>query len=373
MKLSSTLLALTSILLLCVLTLKAQKKYASISDNKAKTINVTLKDVKSIHQNIMQHFYEPSTGLFMETNSAAANPNKHSWLWPLCALIQGVNEMEELEPKKDYMSATAAAIDQYYSDAAPAPAYQDYVTTERLSSRFFDDNQWIAIAYLDAYQRNKKPVYLEKAKMIYEHMILAGLDTVAEGGLYWKEGEKDSKNTCSNGPGILVALQLYKVTKKAKYLEMARSLYEWTNKHLQDPGGLYYDAIKVPSMKVDKKLYTYNTGTMLQSNVLFYEITGDKKYLDEAQRIAVSGKSYFFKNGRLPSHYWFNAVMFRGYAALYKIDQNKEWINFFAADAQRIWAEERDKDDLIGTKPVKQLIDQAGMLEIYARLIQLKF
>lgn len=324
-----------------------------------------------IYKNINASFYEPSTGLYLETNSAANNPNKHSWLWPLCALIQGTNEMEVLDPKKDYMGGVAAAIEQYYSAAPPSPAYQDYVTSERLSSRFFDDNQWIAIAYLDAYQRNKKPVYLEKAKMIYQHMVKAGLDTVSGGGLYWKEGELNSKNTCSNGPGILVALQLYKVTHDKQYLELALNLYQWTNKYLQAPDGLYYDAIKVPSLKVDQTLYTYNTGSMLQSNVLLYELTQDKKYLDEAYRIAVAGKKHFFKGGRLPGNYWFNAVMLRGYAELYQIDHNKEWIGFFQEDADRIWKEERDGNNLLGRKPVKELIDQAGMLEIYARLYEL--
>jgi uncharacterized protein YyaL (SSP411 family) len=363
-------LALSTVLILGVTTVKVA---GIIPSKNIKAVNNRKNTVNIIHKNIEQHFFIPKTGLYLETTTPSDNSNKHSWLWPLCALIQAANEMEALEPKKDYMSVVVKAIDQYYNDAAPAPAYQDYVTAERLSSRFFDDNQWIAIAYLDAYQRNKKPLYLKKAKMIYRHMILAGLDNAAGGGLYWKEGEKDTKNTCSNGPGILVALQLYKVTKEAKYLEMAKSLYSWTNKKLQTPEGLYYDAIKIPTLEIDKRLYTYNTGTMLESNVLFYQLTRDKKYLEEAQRIAKAGRSYFFKNGKLPGNYWFNAVMLRGYAALYKIDHNKEWINFFREEADRVWAKERDKDNLLGSKPVKQLIDQAGMLEINARLIQLNF
>ncbi|WP_111635241.1 glycoside hydrolase family 76 protein [Pedobacter cryoconitis] len=363
----------TLFFLLTVQVVHAQKKKSvASSDNKANRVSLDYKQATQlIYKNINANFYEPSTGLYTETNLIANNPNKHSWLWPLCGLIQGTNEMEVLEPEKDYMSRVAGAIDQYYSAVPPSPAYQDYVTAERLSSRFFDDNQWIAIAYLDAYHRNKKPVYLEKAKMIYQHMVKAGLDTVAGGGLYWKEGELNSKNTCSNGPGILVALQLYKVTGDKQYLELASKLYSWTNKHLQAPDGLFYDAIKIPSLKVDQTLYTYNTGSMLQSNVLLYQVTNDKKYLNEAYRIAAAGKKHFFKNGKLPGNYWFNAVMLRGYAELFQIDHNQEWIGFFKDDADRIWREERDGSNLLGTKPVKELIDQAGMLEIYARLYKL--
>ena len=127
------------------------------------------------------------------------------------------------------MQPVVKAIDQYYSPKEP-PAYQDYVTAERLSSRFYDDNQWIAIAYMDAYQRNPDPKYLKASKMIYEFM-LDGLDTVAGGGIYWKEGELDTKNTCSNGPGVLVALRLYQTSKEKHYLNTALAIYDWTNKN----------------------------------------------------------------------------------------------------------------------------------------------
>ncbi len=324
-----------------------------------------------LYEDINSRLKDPKADLYYETTDSAKNENPHSWLWPLCAFIQGTNEMEVLEPGKNYMLAVEKAIDQYYSSKPPFPAYQDYVFKERASSRFYDDNQWVAIAYLDGYNRNHKKKYLDASKMIYRFM-LGGIDTVSGGGSYWKEGDKTTKNTCSNGPGILVALQLYKIIKQKQYLDTALALYRWTNKHLQYPEGVYYDNIKVPSLKVAKAAYTYNSGAMLQSNVLLYEITKDRKYLTEAQRIAKAGKARFFQNGRLPNEYWFNAVMFRGYAELYKVDKNKDWISFFEKDADEIWKNERDQDNFLGTKKAKSLIDQAAMIEIYARLQELK-
>lgn len=64
--------------------------------------------------------------------------------------------------------------------------------------------------------------------------------------------------------------------------------------------------------------------------------------------------------------------MLRGYVALYKVDKNEDWINFFITDADDIWNRERDLDNLLGTKPAQRLIDQAAMIEIYARLQELK-
>ena len=111
---------------------------------------------------------------------------------------------------------------------------------------------------------------------------------------------------------------------------------------------------------------------MLQSNVLLYQVTRNKKYLKEAEQIASSVKDHFYKNNKLPANYWFNAVLLRGEIALYHVDKNPEHINFFIKYADSVWNEERDKDGLIG-KPGKRkaLIDQAAMIEIYARLAQL--
>ncbi|MFT3935781.1 MAG: glycoside hydrolase family 76 protein [Chitinophagaceae bacterium] len=324
-----------------------------------------------LYKNIQQHLKDSATGLYLETTNIAKNENPHSWLWPLCALVQAANEMEVLEPNKHYLQPVAKVIDQYYNDKAPSPAYQDYVTKERQSSRFYDDNEWVAIAYLDAYKRNHKKEYLDKALMIYR-FIATGIDTAAGGGMYWKEGDITTKNTCSNGPGVLVALQLYQLTKDKAYLDTAMSLYEWTNIHLQAPDGLFYDAIKIPSLNINKQKYTYNTGTMLQSNVLLYEFTHEKRFLVEAQSIAGAGKQYFYQNKKLPGEYWFNAVLLRGYIELYKIDKNKEWIEFFAEDADRTWNTERDDAGFVGNKSSQRLIDQAAMIEIYARLLQLQ-
>jgi hypothetical protein len=327
--------------------------------------------VRDLNNAINAHLKDAKANLYLETTDSSKNEHPHSFLWPLCAYIQGANEMEVLEPKKSYMLPVEKAIAQYYRATPPYPAYQDYVVKEKTTTLYYDDNQWIAIAYMDAYKRKRHKKYLDTTKMIYRFM-LGGLDTAAGGGIYWREKDKTTKNTCSNGPGVLVALQLYKATRKKEYLRTAIEIYNWTKSRLQAPSGVYYDNIRIPSMQIAKATYTYNTGTMLQSAAVLYTITKDKKYLIEAQRVAKAGKAHFFRNGRLPNEYWFNAVMLRGYVELYKIDKNKEWITFFEQDANAIWEKERDANNLVGTKSEKRLIDQGAMIEIYATLEQVK-
>jgi len=121
-----------------------------------------LERINTINTNINHLFYEPKTGLYYETNDSIKNEHPHSYLWPLCALIQATNEAEASGSKAVQMQPVINAINQYYNTLPPAPGYQAYVTKEKQDSRFYDDNQWIAIAYLDAYNRTRKPFFLNK-------------------------------------------------------------------------------------------------------------------------------------------------------------------------------------------------------------------
>lgn len=335
-------------------------------------VNKYIEKVNIIHENIQQYFFDSSKRLYYEAIPVTFNEKAFSYLWPLCALIQATNEAEILASGKDFMTRVFSAIDQYYNTLPPKPGYQAYVTALEKDDRFYDDNQWIAIACLDAYGRNKKTGLLIKAEEIYDFMM-TGYDTASGAGIYWRENDFTSKNTCSNGPGILAGLQLYNFTHEKRYLDTALILYNWQNKYLQARSGIYYDNIKIPSLRIDSTAYTYNSGTMLQANVLLYNITREEKYLVEAKRIAKAAKNFFYKNNRLPGLYWFNAVFLRGLIELYKVDQDKATIQFFKDEAERIWNDERDANNLLGKRhKTKSLIDQAAMMEIYARLAALE-
>ncbi len=320
-----------------------------------------------LYKNIYQYYYKEDKGLFTEHNIPKKNDKEFSYLWPLCALIQTVNDLELLEPQKQYMKQVVRVIDKYYDKKPPHPGYDSYAVEVGGGDRFYDDNQWIGIAYMDAYNRTKDISYLNLSKEIYGFMM-TGYDTVAGGGLYWKEFDRTTKNTCSNGPGVLLALQLYKATAEQKYLDTALLLYNWVNENLRAPDGLYYDNIRLPSLNIDKRKYTYNTGTMLQSAVLLYDITKHKNYLEAAQRMAASSLDFFYKHNMFPNHYWFNAVLLRGYAELAKFDNNKVYITAFKNYAGKVWETQKDEKGLIGTQREKALIDQAAYLEILARL-----
>ena len=327
--------------------------------------------VAIVHKNIYSHFYDSSKGLFIEKTVLKADEKPYAYLWPVCALVQAANEMEAKDPAKNYLEPVARVIDKYYSaQKPPHPGYDSYIVEYGGGDRFYDDNQWIGITYLDAYGRTKDVKYLALAKDIYDYMM-TGYDTISGGGLYWKEFDTSTKNTCSNGPGIIMALQLYHFTQEKRYMDTALLLYEWVNKYLQAHDKLYFDNLRLPAMTIDKRKYTYNSGTMLQCNVMLYHITKEMKYLNRAQEIATASLKHFFKNNLYPDNYWFNAVLLRGFIDLYKVDHEEKYIRSFIQYAGEVWKSQRDKNNFIGTKPIKTLIDQAGYLEIIARLASL--
>jgi len=323
--------------------------------------------VNIIKANINKYFIDKATGYYKEKTILRLEDKPYSYLWPLCGLIQAANEAEDYSKKPGHFDSVLQNIQAYYDPAAPAASYGSYIIKEKKDDRFYDDNQWIGIACLDAYERTKKEKYLLQGLLVYRFMM-TGFDTVSGGGLYWKEKDLTTKNTCSNGPGILVALQLYNATGNKAYLDTARLLYNWTKKNLLSPEGVYYDNIQLPSGKIDKRTYTYNTGTMLQSSVMLYKITKEKKYLQHAKELAAGSLKKFFIKNRFPGHYWFNVVLLRGYIDLYKIDGEKKFIKAMEQDAEAIWQNERDNNNLIGKKDGKELLDQAAVMEMFARL-----
>ena len=209
--------------------------------------------------------------------------------------------------------------------------------------------------------------------------LLCGTDSLLGDGIYWCEQKKESKNTCSNAPGSVFALKLFKATNDSLYFKRGKELYKWTQKNLQDSTDyLYFDNIRLDG-KIGKAKFAYNSGQIL------YQLTKNPDYLKDAQSIAKECYNYFFtdfttdtgeslkmlKQGNI----WFTAVMLRGFIELYQLDQNKTFIDAFNQCLSYAWDNARDENGLFSTdltgnnnNEKKWLLTQAAMVEMYSRL-----
>jgi hypothetical protein len=330
-------------------------------------------EMRSLQAAIQNHYYDKSSGYYLVVVDPARREKKgdylreYTYIWSLCALYQAANEIEKLDPDSKLMDPLLKIMNDYYDPAPPQPGYSDYIMKLKPGERYYDDNLWIGISALDAYSRTKQKSNLELGKLIF-NFTMTGYDNVLGAGIYWKEGDKSSKNTCSNGPGILVALQLYQATMDKRYLEVGLTLFNWTNEKLQAPSGLYYDNIGTADGRIGKAIFSYNAGTMLESNVYLYECTKDKKYLNAANAIADSSLVYFYGDDKFRDGYWFNAVLLRGYQHLLKYNKDTKYIlGFKKCLDHALKFEKNDQGLFTGKMGVQNLVEQGGMLEILAR------
>ncbi|MDB5002558.1 MAG: glycoside hydrolase family 76 [Mucilaginibacter sp.] len=338
-----------------------------------KNNGVYKKEMQALQAAINKNFYDKASGYYFVVVDSAKREKKngytrqYTYLWSLCAMYQAANEIEKLEPKANLMDPLVKNMSYYLNTAPPAPGYTDYIMKLKPGERYYDDNEWIGIAALDAYARTKKKSDLALGKMMYD-FVMTGYDQALGGGVYWKEGDLSSKNTCSNGPAALVALQLYQATKNKAYLDTALKIVNWTNSKLQTPAKLYYDNIRVRNGSIGKATFSYNTGTMLESYVYLYEITGDKKYLNEANVIADSSLEFFYGRDKFRDGYWFNAVLLRAYQHLLKYNKDTKYIIGFKKCLDNSLKNEKNEQGLFtGRDGVQNLVEHGGMLEILAR------
>jgi len=336
------------------------------------------KEMISLQAAIRRNLYDNASGNYFLVTDPAKREKKgdyqreYTYIWSLCALFQAANEIEKIDPNAKLLDPLIVVMNKYFDPAPPRAGYSDYIMSLKPGERYYDDNQWIGITALDAYERVKKKPYLELGKLVYDFMMY-GYDSVSGGGIYWKETSKSSKNTCSNGPGALLALQLYQITKNRKYLDTALLIYNWTNEKLQSPSGLYYDNIRTKDNSIDSAIFSYNTGTMLQSNVYLYESTEEEKYLKKATAIADSSLLFFYGKDKFRDDYWFNAVLLRGYQHLLKYNKDTKYILAFKKCLDNALKNEKNESGLFTEKNgERNLVEQGGMLEMLARFAWLE-
>ena len=334
-------------------------------------------------------FDEQHTVTYLASEEQANIPNQFSYLWPYSGTFSAVNALFEATHDKKYKklldSRVLPGLEEYFDTQRVPNAYSSYIRTAPASDRFYDDNVWLGIDFTDTYQMTQEQKYLDKAQLIWK-FIESGTDSILGGGIYWCEQKKESKNTCSNAPGSVLALKLFKATNDSSYFEKGKKLYEWTQRNLQDSADyLYFDNIRLDG-KIGKAKFAYNSGQMMQSAALLYQLTKNPIYLKDAQNIAKECFNYFFtdftpatneeafrmlKKGDI----WFTAVMLRGFIELYQIDKDKTYINAFNKSLSYAWDNARDEKGLFNTDlsgkskdDKKWLLTQAAMIEMYARL-----
>jgi len=234
-------------------------------------------------------------------------------------------------------------LDRYWVEHSGIGGYDHLPHPRSNIERYYDDNAWVAMGLIDAYEAVGKEDYLERAQKTLE-FSLSGINQ-KEGGIWWREDPKQSMNTCSVAPTAFACLRFYETTGRRAYLETAKALMAWLDEHLQDSDGLYMDSV-TPRGRINRTKWTYNTGMPLQTYVTLYRLTGVDRYLDKANTIAAAAEEHWVDSdtGAVRCEAMFVWTLLEGWVALSEATGRVHWKDVSQRAAAYLYEHVRDSN-----------------------------
>jgi hypothetical protein len=244
---------------------------------------------REVTEHIKKNFYDPQSGVYLKSMTV----RKPDYVWLQSVMLSNLVAAARSEPATygPLLEKYFTALDAYWDAKVKIPGYEAAPTHGNGNDKYYDDNAWMVIAFLEAYETNRDPRYLKRADETLK-FVLSGWDEEIGGGIWWHQGHKDgTKNACSNGPAAVGCLRLARFREKdsVALVEQARKIVAWTVGALQAEDGLFDDRKVVASGEVKRGKLTYNSALMLRSLLGLYRATGEETYLEQARRIGKAG------------------------------------------------------------------------------------
>ncbi len=244
-----------------------------------------LEKAKEVSASVVERFELPDSKLYAEEEGRA----EPDMMWGNGVMFSAlVGAARHDAGYRRRMHDFFEAMDAYWDDEVKIPGYEP-TRTKGGNDKYYDDNAWMVLTFLEAWHLTGRSGYRRRAAEALE-FVLSGWDDEMGGGIWWHEGHKDeSKNTCANAPAALGCFRLARTEKGRKQAELdawGDRIVVWTVETLQDRDGLFSDAIKVPSGRINHGKLTYNSALMLRCFLALHTRTGKAFYLNEARRIA---------------------------------------------------------------------------------------
>jgi rhamnogalacturonyl hydrolase YesR len=237
---------------------------------------------------IQSHFYDPSVGRYHPSFPPKPGELPYDFMWGNGVQFTVMAAAAKADPAK-YQAALygfTQGLSGYWDSEAIIPGYEAYCSGPGSKDKYYDDNEWMVLGFIEAYQNTGDPKFLKMARSTQE-FVLSGWDDVLGGGIYWKL-DRQSKNTCSNAPAAAGALRLVQVAGDREQADWALRIRDWTQAKLQDKDGLYWDDIRLNGA-IGQRKWSYNTALMIRTDVLLYQLRHTGLDLQEARRMADAG------------------------------------------------------------------------------------
>jgi predicted alpha-1,6-mannanase (GH76 family) len=173
------------------------------------------------------------------------------------------------------------------------PRYQDQIATlyaaqnaHGWSSNYYDDESWMCLALMRAYDLTAEKSYLDRALALYVDITAAWDATSAHpGGIWWNRAHTE-KATASNAGPVIAGARLAARTGDAQHLTFARKVYDFWFMTMVNPANHQLADHINPDGTIGRGRLTYNEGLMAGAAFTLYGATKEQKFLDDAHAIA---------------------------------------------------------------------------------------
>ncbi|MBU5444502.1 glycoside hydrolase family 76 protein [Paenibacillus sp. MSJ-34] len=218
----------------------------------------------------------------------------------------------------------------------------------------YDDMEWMALAWLRAYQCTGDEKYKQAALILWTD-IRTGWNGHMEGGIAWQKTQLDYKNTPANAPAVILAARLHRCFGNDEDLDWAHRIYDWQKTHLVDPAtGFVWDGMNRTgdgSVDTDWK-YTYCQGVYIGAALELYKTTRNGRYLQDAKRTlhALTDQLTAPKTKLFPNEGVGDGGLFKGILARYATELALEAPEFaapaelIASNVSVLWTHGRDPE-----------------------------
>ena len=272
---------------------------------------------------IQRDFWNPRTGWYSEKPGGTSPAVAWAGGVMFPALVGAARH--DPERYRPILRRFFDALDGYWDRKQPLGGYEPLPGNGNGNDKYFDDNEWLAIAFLEAYAVTGDNVYARRAAETMKFVLSGWDDTYLAGGIWWHEAREKkvrAKNTCANAPAAVACLRLARISPPAEERELvaeARKITDWTAANLQLPNALFADTKNIEGDGMNKATLTYNSALMVRAFLGLYQATGQPVDLQKAQRIAVAADSLLDKKtGVYRDHVKWGHLMVEADLALYR-------------------------------------------------------
>jgi hypothetical protein len=267
-------------------------------------------------------------------------------LWPLSQVIAAGLHVHRLDAQDGPVLGLFGVLEGHRQTSRRGAG--GYLAFPGQRPLYYDDNAWVGLDQVQA-----ELVGLPAPTTATDSWLVPAAETFAvvaagqdrDGAVRWNDVADSPCNTCATAPAIELALRLASTgpegATRDALVGFARRADEALTRALRRDDDLYADHV-TRGGAVDHSLWSYNQGTPVGADVLWYRLTGEPRWLDRAMATARAALGHFDADGLWRQPPAFVGVFLRNLLALHAARPVPGLLDALDGYLERAWTTGRD-------------------------------